>query len=129
MPVDELLNTLSQSGFSVTASGAKSTFKDKAVIEMLTRSKSAVGELLLSFPDYFIILPKMTQGMFFLKVSASLALKDNEAVCYAKYYPDDVLLVRDLTSIDTEARWLKGKRNNSVRRCIEERFKVKLTRV
>jgi len=53
----------------------------------------------------------MKQGMFFLKVSASLTLKINKAACYTKYYPGDVLLVRDLSSIDSEARWVKRKRN------------------
>ncbi len=60
--IENLLGTLSREGFSVTACSAQSTFKDNTVIEMLARSKSAVGEMLLSFPDYFIILPVNEAG-------------------------------------------------------------------
>src|ERR1700682_1141485 len=118
-----IAQALQSIGYTVSPCSAASTFKDRSITETLAKSKSAVGDLLLSFPDYLVILPDMKQGIFFLKIVAdSLNLIGAEGECYSRYYPDDVLLVRDGASFEVEARWVRNKETTTARACIEQRF-------
>jgi hypothetical protein len=84
---------------------------------------SAVSRLLQNLPDLFVLHPRMSNGIFFVRLTTKLSAE--EAEVYKQFYPNDLLLAsfsQTGNAQRVECSWIGHDKQRSLLAALKDRF-------